>query len=114
MGLKQVVSRRAIHCFIRIRPKGFYSSGVFVPTTPEESFCRGNIQPASQEDIERLPEGARSDGAVTVFTLADLKTAEVSPTKVADRIRHDDTLYEVSSVSHWPSNNRVVCTKVGQ
>lgn len=114
MSAGAAVNRRAVHCFIRIRAQGYYSNGVWRGTTPEESFCKGNVQPASQADIERLPQGARADGAVTVFTTADLVTTEGGQNEIADKIRHDGTLYEVSRVTHWPDFNRAVCAKVGQ
>lgn len=102
------------HCFQLVRSHGFYDRGVYrKASTPDISWQRGNIQPASQGDIERLPEGTRSDGAVTVFTGAFMRTA-AAPNQVADRIMFKGVEYEVSQVEYWASHNRYVCTKVGQ
>lgn len=111
--LRSTMGVFANQCYQILRTEGFYAQGVYQRTMTNTTWGRGNIQPASQRDVERLPEGARADGAVTLFTLDQLKTTE-SPNSVADRILVNGTEYEVSSGEYWPSHNRYLCTKVGQ
>lgn len=111
--LATVAQRWYRHCFQLVRSEGFYNNGVYKRLAPQISWQRGNIQPAAQAEVERLPEGTRSDGAVTVFTAAFMRVA-ASPNQLADRIMYKGTEYEVSSAEYWESHNRYVCAKVGQ
>lgn len=101
------------HCFQLVRAEGFYQRGVYKRLAPRLSWQRGNIQPASQRDIERLPEGTRADGAIKVFSGVFMRTAE-APNQLADRIMYKGTEYEIGSASYWESHNVYVCAKVGQ
>jgi len=112
-GLATAAGRWYVHCFQLVRGDGFYERGVYRKLPPKLSWQRGNIQPAAQADIERLPEGSRSDGAVTVFTGAFMRTA-AAPNQLADRIMWQGVEYEISMAEYWPSHNRYLCTKVGQ
>lgn len=101
------------HCYQCKRAQGFYDRGVYVRLTPDLTCHRGNFQPAAQKDIQRLPEGSRADGAVTLYSDVEHKTAE-APNQVADRILYNGTEYEVSTAEYWSSHNRYILTKVGQ
>lgn len=112
-ALQAAASSWYTQCFQVKRVDGFYDQGVYQRLTPQLSWAKGNIQPASQLDVERLPEGARADGALTVFTDADLRTTE-APNQVADRVFVQGVEYEISTVERWPAYNRYTLTKVGQ
>jgi len=112
-ALKEAAGFWYTQCFQIKRIAGFYDRGEYVRLQPSLSWAQGNIQPAGKLDIERLPEGARADGALTVFTDACLQTAE-APNQVADRVLYKGVEYEVSGVERWPTYNRYVWTKVGQ
>jgi hypothetical protein len=112
--LRDALTTRHVHCFQVKRAKGFYDKGVYRRLgEPELIWARGDIQPASQEQVERLPEGARADGAITIFTLTHLRTSE-SPNSVADKVLYQGVEYEVSQAERWPSHHAYTCTKVGQ
>jgi hypothetical protein len=112
-ALKQAAGVWYRHRFQMVRAEGFYDNGTYKRLPPQLSWQRGNIQPASQRDVERLPEGARADGAVTVFSGALMRT-HGSPNELADRIMYNGTEYEVSTAAYWESHNVYTCTKVGQ
>lgn len=101
------------HRFQRKRAKGFYDRGVYVRVKPEYSWHSGNFMPVGQSQVERLPEGARSDSTLTLYTDAELVTAE-APNQVADRVLFDGVEYEASSGQKWLSHNWYIVTKVGQ
>ena len=111
--LKQAAARFYVHCFEVLRSEGFFDRGIFKKLPAAPFFCKGNIQPASQATVERLPEGARRDGALTLFTDLQLRTAD-SPDTVADRIAYQGTVYEISGFEHWSSHSEYVLTKVSQ
>ena len=100
-------------CFQLIRTTGFYERGVYKRLDPVISWHKGDFQPASQADVERLPEGSRSNGAIVLFTDLELRPAE-APNAVADRIAYKGVQYEVSGAENWRSHNRYTLTKVGQ
>lgn len=100
-------------CFQIIRTEGYYDRGVYKKTGSKPMPGRGNIQPASQKDTERLAEGSRTDGAVSLFTSLVLRPVD-SPNTVADRIMFKGIEYEVSTAEYWPAFNKYVCTKVAQ
>ena len=112
-ALSQAVGIWHHHCFQLVRSEGFYERGVYRKTGTKITWQKGNVQPSAKADIDRLPEGSRADGAVTVFTHAFMHTAN-APNQVADRIMYQGIVYEVSAVEYWPGHNRYVCTKVGQ
>lgn len=112
-ALSQAAARRYKHSFQLVRAEGFYDRGVYKRTGTTITPQFGNFQPASQSDIERLPEGARTDGALVLFTAAFMRAA-AAPNQVADRIMYDSVEYEVGSTFYWSSHNRYTLTKVGQ
>lgn len=101
------------HCFQRIRSTGYYDRGSYVRADPDLSWHRGNIQPASQADVLRLPEGSRTDGAVVLFTDVEMRTYE-APNTLADRVMYGGVEYTVSNASVWESHKKYTLTKVGQ
>jgi hypothetical protein len=92
---------------------GFYSRGHYIKGEPAYSWHRGNFMAPEQWQIQRLPEGSRIDGAVTLYTAAELVTAG-SPNQTADRILFKGTEYEVSAGERWTSHNWYILTKAGQ
>jgi len=112
-ALREAAGQWHNQCYQLKRTTGFYERGVYIRAETDLTWQSGNVQPASQAAIERLPEGSRKDGAITIFTHADLRTA-ASPNDVADRIVYQGVEYEVGGEEKWPSHSRYTCTKVGQ
>lgn len=61
-------------------------NGQFVPGQPQRTAIRAVIQAASEEDLRILPEGERTDGYVTIWSLNALRTANEDAGTVADEI----------------------------
>lgn len=103
------------HSFQLKRMAGFYdqATGHYVKLDPAFSWHRGNFMPASQVQIQRLPEGSRADGSQSLYTAAELITAE-SPNQIADRVMFNGVEYEVTAGERWASHNWYIVTKVGQ
>ena len=102
-----------VHCYQAKRTEGFYERGIYQRNSSALSWHQGNIQPASKAQIERLPEGGRADGAITIYTQSTHRTA-AAPNDLADRVLYQGVEYEISAVEHWPAYNEYLCTKVGQ
>ena len=111
--LRQAAGRWYVHCFQVLRTEGFYDQGIYRKTKSDAFFCKGNLQPASQATVDRLPEGARRDGALTAYSDVRLRTAD-SPNTVADRVLYNGVEYEISGFEHWASHSEYVLTKVSQ
>ncbi len=101
------------HPFQLLRRAGYYDRGVYQTRACAPTWHKGNFQPAGQRDVDRLPEGSRTDGAVVLFTDVELRTTD-APNAVADRVAYQGVTYEVSGLERWPSHKRYTLTKVGQ
>ena len=112
-ALRNAARRWYVHKFQVKRTEGFYVRGVYQKVRSELIWGCGNFQPASKKETERLPEGARVDGALTLYTDAQLRSVD-SPNTVADRVLYNGIEYEVSTGEYWPSHNLFVVTKVAQ
>jgi len=72
---------------LRRHPAGAWAdNGQFVPGTAAETTIQAVIQAASEKDIRILPEGERTDGYVTIWSLSELRTADEDAGTVADEI----------------------------
>ena len=60
-----------------------------------------SVQPMTQKELQRLPEGQRARGAVTVFSVTELKTVETSETRIPDRFALNGVNYQILSVDDW-------------
>jgi len=59
------------------------------------------VMPMKQKDLQRLPEGQRTEGGVDVFSKEPLQTARVNECRVADRICYRGVNYQVELVDDW-------------
>ncbi len=69
--------------------------GQFTATTTPIVITDANIQPASKEDILRLPEGKRHKDVQIIFTATELFSAGNGGTSKGDRVEYDGREYEV-------------------
>lgn len=60
-----------------------------------------SVQPATQEELQRLPEGTRSEGAVVVFTVEPLRTVQTAVGTQADTFVYNGVGYQVDIVDTW-------------
>ena len=93
---------------------GAFVAGVWVPGAESTVTIRASVQPATAEDMQRLPEGRRQTGAVRLYTSAALLT-EVG-TQKADRITLPTGTYEVAQADQWQNgvlpHNVYLCARV--
>ena len=79
-----VMSRLAT---LRRHPAGEWGdNGQFVPGEPMDLPIKAVIQAASEQDLRVLPEGERTDGYVTIWSLSELRTADENAGTVADEV----------------------------
>lgn len=76
-----------------------------------------NLQPASDDQIKLLPEGAQSDGALVAHTRSKLKTANVVnglTENVQTYVRHNGNIWKVWAIQDWNQHSvigRYILTK---
>lgn len=121
MSIGATVRRMARQRFDLVRRSGFYEGGRYTATADDPVCCRANIQPATPNDLKRLPEGSRTDGAVAVWGAFCVETGERielknggAPNEVPDRITFDGIEYEITAIGAWAQHRRYVATKAGQ
>ena len=85
---------------------------------PETFEAKGGIQPPTPKDMERLPEGQRTDATIAIFTDCELLTGDAPDTR-PDRIIPKGVVFkgvefEIQSVEIWPRHRKYLAIKVGQ
>lgn len=65
---------------------GSYVGGQWVATGPTSSAIRAVIQAPSEADIRQVPEGERTEAFVTIWSRAELRTADEDARTEADRV----------------------------
>lgn len=81
--------------------------------------AKGGIQPASPKDLQRLPEGQRTNAAIVIFTDCELLTGDAPDTQ-ADHVIpcggnvHVGVEFEIQSLEPWPRHRKYLAIKVGQ
>lgn len=126
MSIAATVRRMARQTFEVVRRGGAYdSNGRYQRTAESALCCRGNVQVASPRDIERLPEGSRAQGAISIWGCYRLDTGEQlelvatgpgesGSGQMGDRVVYSGTEYEVSSISNWARHRKYICTRAQQ
>ena len=68
----------------------------------QETFSiLASVQPAGQQQLRRLPEGTRTEGAVVVFAVERLRTENIETGEQADHILSNGVDYQVETVDDW-------------
>lgn len=84
------------------REPGTIVDGRYVETEPVETQgVQASVQPSPQEDLELLPEGARSSKAITIWTPFALRTVEQATGRPADQVVYEGETFEVHHVRDW-------------
>lgn len=93
---------------------GAYVDGVWTPGGDATLTIQASVQPSSDQDMQRLPEGRRITGAVTLYTNDTLKLALGD--QQADRIALASGTYEVEVSENWGNglipHNKYVCARI--
>lgn len=121
MTIGATVKRMARQQFEVLQRTGFYDHGRYVQESGDPILARGNVQPSTPDDLKRLPEGSRVDGAITIwgaFRVDDGCELELenggAPNAVADRLLYQGTMYEVAAIEHWARHRRYICSRAEQ
>jgi len=78
-----------------------YVSGRWVAGSTSELTVRASIQPATADQLQRLPEALRTKEARAVFSTTKLLTANESTGGKADLVSIDGEDFEVQEVKDW-------------
>lgn len=81
------------------------SDGRVGAASPSTFEVRASIQPPNGRDLQRLPEGERTDEMLMVYCAEELRTrrADAEPDKIS--IRGED--YEIRRVEQWDAFGEV-------
>ena len=86
---------------IKRKTGGGYVDGQYVEGNDVDIFIKASIQPASQEEMQELPEGRRSDEVFKMYTKTKMFTVtEENP----DHLFINGNEYEVVSVGKYQSD----------
>jgi len=85
---------------------------------PTRFKCRGSFQPATPEDLQKIPEGRRTDLTVAIWTDAELIVGDPPDIK-PDLVVPCGTVYngiqfEIESGEDWPRHRKYLAIKTGQ
>ena len=95
MSFRRSVTRRT-------QAAGTEVNGHYTEGAKTDTVIKASIQPASQTDIETLPEGRRNHEAFRVYTDTKLNTERDDEN--SDSILYDGKEYEVMMRLDWQNN----------
>lgn len=119
MSLKSVLASFAVDFDIIRRPPIARVTGRVIDAGDATTLKgRGSFQPATAKDLQRLPEGQRTNAVVAIFTDCELLTGDVPNTR-ADHVISRGKVYngvrfEIQTHAPWPTHNKYLAIKVGQ
>lgn len=86
---------------VRARPQIMENGRTIGNIAAELIPAVASVQPATQSELEHLPEGLRAKGWMTYFGPVRVQTVDTAATRVADRVRYNGQEYQVESVDDW-------------
>ena len=86
------------------RAAGAYVAGLWTPGEVDPAFVSvvASVQPATREDLQRLPEGQRIVGAYKLFT--DTRLLLARQDQSGDRVQIGGDWYLVTAEEVWDNN----------
>lgn len=63
--------------------------------TPTDASFTGSVQPASDDDMQTLPEGDRAREGLRIYTTTELRVADESSGLPADEVVRGSVVYQV-------------------
>ena len=70
-----------------------FEDGVGIDPDEETIVVQASVQPLDNEELMRLPEGDRTEGGVSVFSVVRLQPR--------DQFKYNGISYEVQSIEDW-------------
>ena len=95
-------TRLGAQAFTIIRPSGQWQGGRWVEGDPEEAEeikAFGNIQPATPDDLNQMPEGERRSGTIVIRTTQKFNMSGDGGS--SDRVHWNDNDYRVVRINRW-------------
>jgi hypothetical protein len=83
---------------------GSYVDGRWVEGVGSTFTIKASVQPLSDREMQLLPEARRNTETYNLFTDTQLRTAEQTQGKNADRVSIYGEMFEVLSVGHWQND----------
>jgi len=94
---------------------GQYVDGIWQEGAASTFEGRYSVQPASPDDMQRLPEGRRGRDAYTLYGEPELLQADANAGTNADRVEIDGAMFEVGATQEWRNgiipHHRAVVTR---
>jgi len=87
---------------VRFGPGSYDNNGMYSDGSEAQSDAMMVVAPATPRDLQVLPEGLRTEGAMRFFSKQELRTAHAGDGGFsADRIVFDESTYELQQVESW-------------
>ena len=101
-----ILGQRAVTLLQYTASQPVYTNGRLVLPTPVSTTVYASVQPPSDAQLQRLPEGLRAKVTRIALTETAIRTVEdsVTPAHSADRITVDGQTFEIVSVETWPTS----------
>lgn len=77
------------------------SGGISTPGSTSTFDISASIQPATPEHIQRMPEGARVDDVLVLYTTAEVRSQDEATGAPPDRVSVNGRTYELTSVRNF-------------
>jgi len=101
-----------------IRPMGAYDEhGRWQSHGEQSALITAHIQTATDKELVNIDEGRRARGGIIVFTIDELRVANVETGEQPDIIPWQGSTFEVQSVENWnevAGFYRATATRMGQ
>ena len=118
MRLLETIRRLASGTYQVERPgAGTYVAGVYQPGTTETFEVRASVQPVSNRELLRLPEGLRTSLLIKVVTETELRIGAAPGGPGPDIVTYRGDRYQVEAVDAWDEfggGYEAIARKVGQ
>ena len=95
-----MIARRPL-TITRETAAGSYVEGIWTPAATETFISRYSVQPTSNEDMARLPEGRAESLSYTLFGNVQLRQANDDTGINADKVEIYGDQFEVVSTETW-------------
>ena len=120
MGIQRILRRFNVPFDVIRQPPIVREKGRVRPAGDPKTFgALGGIQPAGPKDLQRLPEGQRTDAMIVIYTDCELLTGDAPDTQADHVVPRGPGVYcgiefEIQSVEPWPRHRKYLAVKVGQ